>query len=142
MTTARKRTDVRYLNAEAKKLGAAARAAAADLARVGVVLDLEGVAAAAGGDGVRVVDLEPGLLDRLEVVDARAAQVRGAERVDDDRHALAVEGEIALLGSVVEAEAVLEAGAAAALDRDPEDGDVRLLRHQRADLLGRRRGQR
>ena len=52
--------------------GAAAGAAAADLGRVRVVFDLERVAAAAGGNGVRVVDLEPGFLDRLEIVDAGA----------------------------------------------------------------------
>jgi hypothetical protein len=48
----------------------------------------------------------------------------------------------ALLGAVVEAEAVLEAGAAAALDRDAENGHVRLLGHQLRDLRRRRRRQR
>src|SRR5438477_741399 len=85
---------------------------------------LEGVAAAARCDRVRVVDLEAGLLDGLEVVDRRALEVRSAERVDDDLHALALELDVALLGAAVEAEAVLEPGAAAALDRDPQNGDV------------------
>ena len=91
--------------------------------------------ATAGRGGVRVVDLEPGLLDRLEIVDARAREIRGAEGIDDDRDALALELVVALLGAAVEAEAVLEPGAAAALDRDPENRDVGLRRHEPADLL-------
>src|SRR6476660_8394965 len=67
---------------------------------------LERVAAAARGDGVRVLDLEPGLLDRLEVVDLCAHQVRRAERIDHDGDALAVECVVAFLGSAIEAEAV------------------------------------
>src|SRR5207253_6336045 len=74
---------------------------------------LERVAAAARGDGVRVLDLEPGLLDPLEVVDPGTEEVRRAEGVDDDHDALALELVVALLGAAVEAEAVLEAGAAA-----------------------------
>src|SRR6266487_3092145 len=124
-------TDVRYLKASRMKSdstraagrsardrsGAAAGAAAADLGRVCVFGDLERVAAAARSGGVRVVDLEAGLLDRLEVVDPRSAQIGRAERIDHDRHALALEHLVALLGAPVEAEPVLEAGAAAALDR-------------------------
>src|SRR5690242_19541680 len=117
-----------------ERLRAAAGAAAADLARIGVVRDLERVAAAARGDCVRVVDLEPRLLDRLEVIDDRAGEIGGAERVDDDLHALALELVVALLGAAVEAEAVLEARAPAALDRDTQDRDVGLLVHQLADL--------
>src|ERR1700741_3602601 len=85
---------------------------------------LERVAAAARRDGVRVLDLEPGFLDRLEVVDPSAEQVRRAEGVDDDGDALALELVVGLLGAAVEAEAVLEAGAAAALDRDAQHRDV------------------
>ena len=48
-------------------------------------------------DGVRVVDLEPGLLDGLEVVDLGALQIRRAERVDDDLDALDLELVVALL---------------------------------------------
>src|SRR6478609_2628728 len=103
---------------------------------------LERVAAAAGGDGVRVLDLEPGLLDRLEVVDLRAHQIRGAEGVDDDGDALALERVVALLGTAVEAEAVLESRAPAALDRDAQHRHVLLRRHQVADLHRRRWRQR
>src|ERR1700750_3103175 len=64
--------------------------------------------------------------------------MRGAEGIDDDCDALALELVVALLGAAVEAEAVLEAGAAAALDSDAEDRDVGLLGHQAADLRRRR----
>src|SRR5207244_4416247 len=101
---------------------------------------LERGAAPAGRDGVRVVDLEPGLLDRLEVVDAAAPQMRSAEGIDDHRDAFALELVVALLGAAVEAEAVLEAGAAATLDSDAEHRHLGVLGHQVADL--RRRGRR
>src|SRR3954468_12814205 len=122
--------------------GAAAGAGGRRVARLVVGGALEGVTAAAGCDRVRVVDLEPGLLDRLEVVDAAPAQVRGAERIDHNRDALALELVVALLGAAVEAEAVLEAGAAAALDRHAEHRDLGVLRHERADLGRRGRRQR
>src|SRR3954470_7780071 len=113
---AREPSGTRYLTcpagtAEARLVRAAGAAAGAGgrcIARLVVGGALEGVAAAAGRDGVRVVDLEPGLLDRLEIVDGRALEVRGAERVDDDLHALLLELEVAFLRAVVEAEAVLE----------------------------------
>src|SRR5262245_30570871 len=100
------------------------------------LLHLEGVAAAARGDGVRVVDLEARLLDRIQEVDGRALQVRSGERVDDDRNALERELEVALGGAGVEAEAVLEPRASTTLDRDAQDErvGVGLLRHELLDL--------
>ena len=53
--------------------------------------DLEAVPAAAGARDVRVLDLEPGLLEALDEVDRRALQVRRAERVDDDLDAVELE---------------------------------------------------
>src|SRR6185437_5155613 len=103
---------------------------------------LERMAAAARGDGVRVLDLEPRLLDRLEVVDLRTHQVGRAEGIHDDLDALALELVIPLLGAAVEAEPVLEAGAATALDRDSQHRDVLLRGHEAADLHRRRRRQR
>ena len=106
--------------------------------------DLEARAAAARGDDVRVVDLEPGLLQAFEEVDRRALQVRRAERVDDDLDAVELELVVARLCAAVEAERVLEAAAAAALDRDPEHLGLtgRLRRHQVADLRRRALGER
>src|SRR5919204_1479497 len=91
--------------------GGAARAAAADVLRRRVLVDLERVAAAAGRDGIRVVDCKPGLLDRIHVVDLCALQVRRAEGVDDHLYAVSLELEVALDSAAVEAEPVLEAGA-------------------------------
>src|SRR5581483_5555190 len=109
-------------------------------------------AAAAGGvvvrglarDDLRVLDLEPGLLEPVQVVDRRAAQIRRAERVDDDGDPVRIELVVALLGPRVEPERVLEARAAAALDGDPQDGrvGVRLVAHQLPDLGRRGLGQR
>src|SRR5205823_2605453 len=81
---------------------------------------LEGVAAAARGGDVRVVDGEA-RLEALDPIDLGAGQVGRAERIDDDRHALARKLVVALLRAAVEAERVLEPGAAAALDGDAQD---------------------
>src|SRR5262245_8366829 len=114
---------------------AAAGAATAHVRSLGELLalvDLERMAAAARGDRVRVVDLEPGFLEAVQVVDLRAPQVRGAERVDHDPDALEHELVVALRNAGVEPESVLEPRAAAALDRDAEDERVRVGfgRHQ------------
>src|SRR5256714_15336198 len=116
---------------------AAGAATTGRLGRVRALLDLERVATAARGDRVRVVDREARGLDRVEVVDLGAAQIRRAERVDDDVDAVHRELEVALLRAAVEAEAVLEPGAPAALDRDAEDADVPLLGEKLLDLLRR-----
>src|SRR5687768_9012757 len=104
-------------------MGTACAAAAA--VRVGccfgAFLDGEGVPAAAAGSGVRVVDLEPGLLQAGEEVDRCALEVGSAEGIDDDLDALELHHLVALDGTGVEAEPVLEARAAAALDGDAQD---------------------
>ena len=82
-----------------------------------VVLDLEGRAAAAGRDDVRVVDLEAGALQAFDVVDLGAEDELHADLVDDDRDAVDLEDVVVLLGRV-EGERVLEARAAAAANRD------------------------
>src|SRR5262249_41900070 len=90
------------------------------LGRLLALLHLEGVAAAARGGDVRVVDREPGL-EAVDPVDLGAREVRGRERVDDDRDPVRLDLAVALLGAAVEAERVLEAGAAAALDGETQD---------------------
>src|SRR5579859_4975200 len=104
---------------------------------------LEGVAAAAGGGHVRVRDLEAGLLDRLQEVDLGAAQVGRAEGIDDHRDAVGLDLVVALLGAAVEAQRVLEAGAAAALDGDAQNGRLALglLDRKSLDLGGRALGE-
>src|SRR5262245_30199756 len=111
-------------SAAARSLVTAARTAAAHrgaLRELLALLHLEGVAATAGRDRVRVVDLEAGLLEPVQKVDRRAAQVRGAERIDDDVHALELELVVAVGRAGVESEPVLETRATAALDRDAKD---------------------
>src|SRR5579862_3072497 len=112
-------------------------AAAAGSLRRRALGRLEAVTAAAGPGGVRVVDLEPRLLDRLQIVDLRALQVRRAERVDDHAHAVRFGLEVALARAAIEAQRVFEAAAAAATNRNPQDLGLagRLLRHQALDLL-------
>src|SRR5262249_42976778 len=114
----------------------AAGAAAGGAGRCLTVFHLEAVAATARRADVRIVDLEPGLLEALEEVDRRALEIRRAERVDDDAAAVELELVVAGRRAAVEAEGVLEAAAAAALDRDAEHLRLagRLLRHQRGDL--------
>src|SRR5213076_1299956 len=85
----------------------------------GALFHLEGVAAAARGGDIRVVDREA-RLQALDPVDLGAGQIRRAVRIDDDRDALARELVVALLRSAIEAERVLEAGAPAALDGDAQ----------------------
>ena len=114
-------------------------------ARAGLaVLDLERVAAATGGGDVRVVDLEPGLLQAVEEVDAGTLEIRRAERVDDDPDAVCLELVVALLGTAIEAERVLEARAAPALDGDAKNVGVagRLVGLELLDLRGSALGQR
>src|SRR5689334_2301409 len=104
-------TTRRGSTASVRAAGAAAAAGRGGVVALGAVLDLERVAAPARGGGVRVVDLEAGLLKGAEEVDRGATQVRDAERVDDDVHALEQELVVALGRLAVEAEAVLEARA-------------------------------
>ena len=85
----------------------------------GVVLHLEGRAATAGGNDVRVVDLEARALQAFDVVDLGAEDELHADLVDDHRDAVDLEDVVVLLGAV-EGERVLEARATAAANRDPK----------------------
>src|SRR3954468_22544468 len=88
-------------------------AAVLDRGHLLLLRDAEGGAAAAGRDDVRVVDLEAGALQALDVVDDRAVDVREARAVDQQAEPVILEDLVALaLG--VEGERVLEAGAAPA----------------------------
>src|SRR5512132_3561172 len=100
---------------------------------------LERVAAAAGGDDVRIVDREAAL-ETFHEIDLGALEVRSAVGVDDDPHALDVELVVAFERAAVEAERVLEPRAAAARDGDAQTARLTagLLGHQVADLVGGR----
>src|SRR3954452_5187416 len=109
-------------NANQREPGGSVTGAATRAARhLGVValFHLEGVTAAARGADVRGVDREAGL-QTFEPVDLGADDVGRAERVDNDAHALAFDLVVALLRPAVEAERVLEAGAAAALHSEAQ----------------------
>ena len=80
-------------------------------------------AAAARGHDVRVLDLEAGALERLDVVDDRAADVREAGAVDEDAQPV-IDEHLVVVALVVERERVLEPGAAAATDADAETGGL------------------
>src|SRR4029453_10079059 len=103
-----------------------------------VLRDAEGRAAATGRDDVRVVDLEAGALERVDVVDGRAVDVGKALVVDQQAQAAVLEDHVAV-ALLVEGELVLEARASAAAHSDAQTG-ARLVQPLRAeelaDLLG------
>src|SRR5947209_13418873 len=103
---------------------------------------VERVAAGAGTRRVRVVDREALLLDRVDEVDGRAHEVRGAHLVGHGLDAAEVGDDVAVDGALVEVELVAKPGAAARLDRDTQLEVVApLLREQRAHLARRALGQ-
>ena len=102
-----------------------------------VLFHLERGAATAGRNHVRVVDLEPGALQALDVVDLGAEDELHADLVDDDGDPVDLEDVVVVLG-LVEGERVLEARAAAAADGDAKRlfAAIGLAAEQLADLLG------
>src|SRR6478672_13762596 len=98
----------------------------------------EGVAARAAAAGVRVVDREALLLDRVGEVDRGALEVGGAHPVDDDLDTVEVADEVAVEAALVEVELVDQARAAAGLDAHTQAQVVAtLLLEQALDLRGR-----
>lgn len=108
------------------------------------VCDLEAMATAARTGGVRVVDLEPGLLERLHEIDRSTLEVRGARRVDHDAHAVELDLGVTVVRATVETERVLEAAATATTNRYTQHFGVtsRLLRHEGTNLVGGALGKR
>src|SRR6266568_1861135 len=99
---------------------------------------VEGVAAGAGTRRIRVVDRETLLLDRVDEVDSRAHQVRGAHLVGHDLHAAEVGDDVAVDVALVEVELVAKTGAAARLHRDAQLEVVAALLGEQRAHLGRR----
>src|SRR2546429_2136204 len=85
--------------------------------RIGSV---EGVAAGAGPGGVRVVDGEALLLDRVDEVDGGALHIGGAHPVDGHPQPVEVAEQVAIERALVEEQLVTQAGAATGLDGDAQ----------------------
>src|SRR4051794_41373236 len=87
----------------------------------------EGVAARAGATRVGVVDREALLLDGVDEVDRRAAEVGAAHAVDDDLDAAVLVGLVTVEEPLVEEELVAQARAATRLDGDAQPQVVAAL---------------
>src|SRR5262249_1789056 len=94
-------------------------AAAAGAGRAAVASSLEAMAAAAGGDGVRVVDREASAHQAVHVVDLAAGDVASAHLIDQQADALHLGDDIAFL-RLIERHAILHAEPAAAGDEDAQ----------------------
>src|SRR5947208_16943735 len=79
--------------------------------------DLEAVTAPARAGGVRVVDLEARLLQRLDEVDRGTLEVLDARRVDHDADAAELRLAVAFSGAAVDTERMRQASAAPAAER-------------------------
>src|SRR5260221_13614562 len=99
---------------------------------------VERVAAGAGPGGVRVVDSEALLLDRVHEVDRGPAQVRRAHPVRDDLDAAELAHHVAVDLALVEVELVAQTGAAARLHGDAQPKVVAALLLQQSAHLDRR----
>ena len=67
-----------------------------------------------------VANHEPGPLKTLAVIDLGAFQILETQGIDDQRHIIALDGDIAVIDLAVKREPILEAGAPAAGDVDPQ----------------------
>src|SRR5215469_3625132 len=99
---------------------------------------VERIPAGAGPGGVRVVDGEALLLDRVHEVDGGAAQVGRAHPVGDDVDAAELADHVAVDLALVEVQLVTQAGAAARLHGDAQPKVVAALLLQQAADLDRR----
>jgi len=79
-------------------------------------LNAKRAAAAASALHVRVIELEAGAFDGLNVVDLDAIQVHRAHLVDRDLEPVKINDLIGLIGLVFKCHVVLETGAASADD--------------------------
>src|SRR5258708_853407 len=102
------------------------------------VSSVEGVPASARSAGVRVVDRESLLLDRVDEVDGGTSQVRPAHLVGHNLDPVEGADDVAVDLALVEIQLVAQARTAPWLDRDPQPEVITVfLRQQAADLGGR-----
>lgn len=81
---------------------------------------VEGIPAGARALGIGVVDGEALLLDRVDEVDRRATEIRGAHAVGDHTYAAEVLQDVSIEIAVVEEELVAKARTAPGLHGDPQ----------------------
>ena len=79
--------------------------------------DREGGTTTAGTDGLRVIELEPGAHDSLDVVDLGSIQIPGAHLVDEHLEAFELQDGVVVSRLLVEIEGVFETATTAAADR-------------------------
>src|SRR5581483_4849161 len=102
------------------------------------LLCAERVSARAALCDVRVIDLEAGTHQALDIVDACAFQVPLAVAVNKNLDAVLLDDAVVLVGLFFKAHAVRQAGASAAGDVNPEkEASVTLLFHELGDLFCR-----
>src|SRR5256886_16189291 len=88
----------------------------AGLRGAGLVGCLEGLAATAARDRVRVTEREATAHEGVDEVDLRALQIHGAHRVNDDANAVLLDDRVILFGAVGEGHPVREARASTRCD--------------------------
>ncbi len=104
-------------------------------------LDAEARPAAAAGLGVGVADLKAGAAEIVDEIDRAALHQIVGHRIDDEGDSVLLGDEIIRLRLIGKAEAIAEAGAAAAFDREPQDRLLALPLRDPRDASRRRRGQ-
>src|SRR6185436_4823750 len=100
-------------------------------------LKREARSAAAGGLGLRVVDLERGADQVVDEVDLGAGEVLKRHRIDQHGDAVANDGDVVLGLVALDVELVLESRAAAAQHAESQHGARRLGLQDLADLARR-----
>src|SRR5713226_2207441 len=118
------------------------RLVGAGLRGAGLVCRLEGLAATAARDRVRVAEREAATHEGVDEVDLRALEVHGAHRVDDDANAVLLHDRVILFGAVGERHPVREPRASTRRDVHAEREVLPLLlRENLAELVRRLRRQ-
>src|SRR5690606_18037416 len=102
-----------------------------DAIRIPWVLDAEAGTATATRGGVRILDLERRAAERFDEIDRAPFDQLEAHRIDDQFHAVRFAHGVPGVRRVGQVELVLEARAAAALDREAQDGRAALLARDR-----------
>src|SRR5215469_14670519 len=101
------------------------------------ISDAERAAAAAGGLHVRVIELEAGAFEGLDIVDFHALEIHRAHLIDGDFQAVEIHHFIGIVGLVFKGHVVLKTRTAAADNGDTQGRRYRRLHsHDFLDLAG------